>query len=111
MIKPDNNILFTYIVLFKDIVLGALGGMIVYLFDYSKAKRMNIPFTFMFSSMIVNMALGAFVAYIVGTVIPMGTYARDAMVGLSGVTAYNILMLAESRFAGLIMDKLTGSKK
>ena len=93
----------------KDIILGTMGGMVAYLFDYSRAKRDSEKkeFPFMMSSMIINMALGAFISYIVGSVIPIDTVGRDAIVGLSGVTAYNILLIAESRFATWVVDKIT----
>ena len=96
------------VIVVKDVLLGMAGGAIAYLFDYSRAKREgNVQFTFMFSSMIINVLLGAFVAYVVGSMIPLDTYGRDAMVGLSGVTAYNIILLAESKFASWLVEKLS----
>lgn len=109
---PNNTSIFTiYFVMFKEIILGFMGGAIAYLFDYSKAKRNGDSFTFSISSMFINMALGAFVAYMVGTVIPLDTIGRDAIIGMSGVTAYQILLVAESNFAKWIFTRLTGSEK
>lgn len=111
---PNNNNMFVvYFLMFKEIILGFVGGAVAYLFDYSKAKRNGNSFTFSISSMLINMALGAFVAYMVGTVIPLETMGRDAIIGMSGVTAYQILLLAESNFAKWVFNKLTGesSKK
>lgn len=100
-----------YIAGIKDIVLGMTGGMIAYLFDYSKARRTgDESFQFMVSSMLINMALGAFVAYTVGTMLPADISYRDAIIGFSGVTAYNILLLAESKFAEWLISKLTNKK-
>jgi hypothetical protein len=108
---PNNtNVFMIYFVMFKEIILGFIGGAIAYLFDYSKAKRNDKPFSFSIGSMFINMALGAFVAYMVGTVIPLETMGRDAIIGMSGVTAYQILLLAESNFAKWIFNKLTGEK-
>jgi len=96
----------------KDIVLGLAGGMVAYLFDYSRASREgDTQFVFRFSSMIINMLLGAFVAYTVGTLLPTDISYRDAVIGFSGVTAYNILLIAESRFANWVIDKIMGKGK
>lgn len=96
----------------KDVLLGMAGGLVAYLFDYSRARRNgDKDFVFMFSSMFINIILGAFVAYVVGTLIPTDVVYRDAMIGFSGVTAFQIILLAESRFASWIIDKITGNKK
>ncbi len=100
------------LIAFKDIILGVAGGAVAYLFDYIKSRRNDqVGFPFMPSSMLINMLLGAFVAYTVGTLLPLDITGRDAMVGFSGLTAYNILLVAESKFAEWIIDKLTGIKK
>ena len=104
-----QNAFMVYFIMFKEIILGFIGGAIAYLFDYSKAKRNSKPFSFSISSMFINMALGAFVAYMVGTVIPVETTGRDAIIGISGVTAYQILLVAESNFAKWIFNRLTGT--
>jgi NAD/NADP transhydrogenase beta subunit len=92
----------------RDVLLGIAGGMIAYLFDYSKAKRSgDDEFKFLISSMLVNMCLGAFVAYTIGSTLPEDIHFRDAIVGLSGVTAYNILLVAESKFAKWVIEKIT----
>ena len=105
----DFNYFWVAILMFKDIFLGLVGGLISYLFDYSKAKRNgNEEFIFRVSGMIINMALGAFVGYVIGTLLPIETTGRDAIIALSGVTSYNILLLAESRFAVWIFERVTG---
>jgi hypothetical protein len=111
--NPESQVMLIKILLsLKDVLLGFIGGAVAYLFDYIKARKDgNVEFKFMFTSMLINMMLGAFVAYSVGTFIPVDTTGRDAIIGFSGVTAYNILLLAESKFATWIMDKLTGTKK
>ncbi len=96
----------------KDIALGMAGGVVAYLFDYSRAKRAkDEEFSFMFSSMFINMTMGAFVAYTVGSMLDSSTIGRDAIIGFSGVSAYNILLLAESKFATWIIEKITGKRE
>ena len=111
MINNGNefNYFWVIILMFKDIFLGLVGGLISYLFDYSKAKRNgNKEFIFRVSGMVINMSLGAFVGYVIGTLLPIETTGRDAIIALSGVTSYNILLLAESRFAVWIFERVTG---
>ena len=105
----DFNYFWVLLLMFKDILLGLVGGLISYLFDYSKAKRNgNEEFIFRVSGMVINMSLGAFVGYVIGTLLPIETTGRDAIIALSGVTSYNILLLAESRFAVWIFERVTG---
>ena len=105
----DFNYFWVIILMFKDVFLGLVGGLISYLFDYSKAKRNgNEEFIFRVSGMVINMSLGAFVGYVIGTLLPIETTGRDAIIALSGVTSYNILLLAESRFAVWIFERVTG---
>ena len=111
MINNGNefNYFWVIILMFKDIFLGLVGGLISYLFDYSKAKRNgNEEFIFRVSGMVINMSLGAFVGYVIGTLLPIETTGRDAIIALSGVTSYNILLLAESRFAVWVFEKVIG---
>jgi uncharacterized membrane protein len=96
----------------KDILLGATGGMVGYLLDYITAQRRidngeKVIFIFRYTSLFINMILGAFVAHIVGDILneDFGDY-RNAIIGLSGVTSYQILILAESKFANYIVDKV-----
>ena len=105
----DFNYFWVLLLMFKDVLLGLVGGLISYLFDYSKAKRNgNEQFIFRVSGMVINMSLGAFVGYVIGTLLPIETTGRDAIIALSGVTSYNILLLAESRFAVWVFERVTG---
>ena len=105
----DFNYFWVLLLMFKDILLGLVGGLISYLFDYSKAKKNgNEEFIFRVSGMVINMSLGAFVGYVIGTLLPIETTGRDAIIALSGVTSYNILLLAESRFAVWVFERVTG---
>lgn len=96
----------------KDVLIGAIGGMIGYLLDYITAQKKKdngekVVFIFRYTSLFINMILGAFVAHIVGDILneDFGDY-RNAIIGLSGVTSYQILILAESKFANYIVDKV-----
>lgn len=96
----------------KDLAIGAIGGMVGYLLDYITAQRKRdngekVVFVFRYTSLFINMILGAFVAHIVGDVLneDFGDY-RNAIIGLSGVTSYQILIVAESKFANYIVDKV-----
>ena len=96
----------------KDILIGAIGGMIGYLLDYITAQKKKdngekVIFIFRYTSLFINMILGAFVAHIVGDILneDFGDY-RNAIIGLSGVTSYQILILAESKFVNYIVDKV-----
>jgi len=110
MSNIDINVIYKILVAAKDVSLGLSGGAVAYMFDYMRARRAGDDFAFRLSSMIVLMLLGAFVAYLVGSVLDNGTYGRDAIIGLSGVTAYNIIGLAESKFAEWVLDKMTKGK-
>lgn len=110
MINGGNEFNYYWIMLlmFKDVLLGLLGGLIAYLFDYKRAGKEGKEAVFKVSGVIINMALGAFVGYVIGTLLPPETTARDALIALSGVTSYNILLLAESRFATWVFEKIVG---
>jgi len=105
----EENIDIVFIVIvYKDLLLGGLGGLVVYLYDYSKATRSNEEFVFRFSSLLINVVLGMFVSYGVGTALVAGTPYRDIILMASGFSAYNVLALTESRFAEYIFKKFTG---
>ena len=89
----------------KDIVLGAFGGLVAYLFDYKKAnEKSDGKAVFKFSLLLTNITLGMFVAYSVGTLIPETTEGRTILIAGSGVFAFGILLLAESKLASYIFE-------
>lgn len=91
-----------------DMGLGALGGLCAYLYDYSKASRNEKEFIFRMSSLMVNVVLGVFVSYAISGLIDTETSYRDAVLLMSGFSAYSILTIAESRFAEAIYDRFIG---
>ena len=101
MISPDNLSMFLKVLdMFKDVILGIVGGIVAYLYDYTTAKKKgDETFSFSWALMFINALLGAFVAYTVGDFVPLDVSGRDAIIGFSGVTSYNIIMIAQGRFA------------
>ena len=95
----------------KDVWLGFVGGVASYMFDMRKAQmEKDNPVAFKWGALMLSASLGMFIGYVVGTFIPLETYARNGLVALSGLTAYNIMVLAESRFATYVLDKITKRK-
>ena len=102
------KIFLEVISIFKDILIGGFGGVVAYMYDYNKAKRNLTDMKWSNSALFINSCLGAFVAYTVGAFIPMDVPGRDGIIGFAGVTSYAILGIIESRFAEMIISKLTG---
>lgn len=93
----------------KDVLLGGAGGIIAYMFDYSRQKKAMDDVSWSNSAMIINMFIGAFVAYSLASFIPLDLAGRDGLVGFIGVSSYAILGIVESRFARYILDRFVGS--
>lgn len=91
-----------------DTGLGALGGLCAYLYDYGKASRNEKEFIFRISSLMVNVVLGVFVSYAISGLIDTEASYRDAVLLMSGFSAYSILTIAESKFAETIYDRFIG---
>ena len=90
----------------KDVILGSMGGIAAYMFDYSKQKKIHSDVKWSNSAMIINMFLGGFVANAMGSFIPLDLNGRDGIIGFIGVSSYAILGIVESRFAQIILDKV-----
>lgn len=110
MIEEVNQII-VIIMLLKDALFGVLGGFISYLFDYSKANRNKEEFVFRFSSLYINMALGGFIGYAIGNLLELDVFGRNALICFSGFSAYSILLIAESRFANWLFERITGATR
>lgn len=80
---------------YKDIFIGICGGVASYLFKYTRTTPKE---TFSITSLFVHIVLGAFVSYMIGTVIEPKTYGRELIIGFSGFFAFAILIFAESKF-------------
>lgn len=98
------------VIAMKDVILGGAGGIIAYMFNYTKQKETLEDIKWSNQTMFINLCIGAFVAYSLGTFVPLDTAGRDGIIGLIGVTSYAILGIVESRFAKIVMDRILGGK-
>lgn len=112
IISTDSiNLMFQIIILFKDSLLGFIGGALMYLFIYQKnnykaeLKNEESRFKFRFSSLIISALLGSFIAYICGNIIPPDLKFRDSIIGLSGLLSYQIMALIESSAMKYILNR------
>ena len=94
----------------KEIILAGTGGVVAYLYDYTRMSKTNEEHKWSNKALFINTILGAFVGYTVGSVIPMDVTYRDAIIAFSGVSAFTIIGVIESRFAVFIIERLTGKK-
>lgn len=102
------DILVKVLIALKDVLLGGAGGVIAYMFNYSRQKEELEDIKWSYQTMFINLCIGAFVAYSLGTFVPITTVGRDGIIGLIGVTSYAILGIIESRFAKEVVDRLMG---
>ena len=94
----------------KEIILAGTGGVVAYLYDYTRISRTNNEHRWSNKALFINTILGAFVGYVVGSLIPIDVTYRDAIIAFSGVSAFTIIGIIESRFAVWIIERLTGKK-
>lgn len=94
----------------KEIILAGTGGVVAYLYDYTRMSKTNEEHKWSNKALFINTILGAFVGYTVGSVIPMDVTYRDAIIAFSGVSAFTIIGVIESRFTVFIIERLTGKK-
>lgn len=107
MINPENLKSFFFLIdLIRDILLGAVGGFASYLFDIKKARDKGEPVNFSLVTLAINVFLGCFVGYLVGTLLEPKIMGRDAIVSFSGFTAFGILVFIQSKFAEWLYDKI-----
>ena len=94
----------------KEILLAGTGGVVAYLYDYTRISKIDSEHRWSNKSMVINMVLGAFVGYTIGSLIPIDVIYRDAIIAFSGVSAFTIVGIIESRFAVWLIERLTGKK-
>lgn len=104
------EIIFNVTRALKEIILAGAGGVVAYLYDYSRISKVNAEHKWSNKALAINTVLGVFVGYVIGSLIPLDVSFRDAVIAFSGVSAVTILGIVESRFATLIIEKLTGKK-
>ena len=94
----------------KEILLAGAGGVIAYLYDYTRISKTDTEHRWSNKAMVINMVLGAFVGYVIGSLIPIDVTYRDAIIAFSGVSAFTIIGIVESRFAVWLIERVTGRK-
>ena len=92
----------------KEILFAGAGGIVAYMYVYTKLSKENSEYKWSNRAMFINMFIGSFVGYTIGSFIPLEYAYRDGIIGFSGVSAYNIIGIVGSRFATWIVDKVTG---
>lgn len=92
----------------KEILFAGAGGIVAYMYDYTRLSKENSEYKWSYKAMFINMFIGSFVGYTIGSFIPLEYVYRDGIIGFSGVSAYTIIGIVESRFATWIVDKVTG---
>jgi len=94
----------------KEVILAGSGGVVAYLYDYTRLSKSNSEHRWSNKAMAINTVLGAFVGYVVGSLIPIDVTHRDAIIAFSGVSAFTIIGIIESRFAVWLIERVTGKK-
>lgn len=102
----EKEIAETFVQGNHDTILGGVAGLIAYLFDWYKATESKEMFHFSLLALITNVAMGAFVSYIVGTTLTETNEYRIILVGLSGFSAFSILTVARSKTAEGLLDRI-----
>jgi hypothetical protein len=89
-----------------DLALGTIGGSVATVY----VARKYGAAAFSLSLLASNISLGAFVGYLVGGVVPVEWNMHDIIVSFSGVTAYSIIEIGETKFAKYIYERLFNLK-
>jgi hypothetical protein len=89
-----------------DLGLGCVGGSVATIYVARKYGAAS----FTISLLISNISLGAFVGYLVGGVVPVEWNMHDILVSFSGVTAYSIIEIGETKFASYVYERLFNIK-
>ena len=112
--NPDDflPLLVKFVTMIKDILLGGVGGIVAYMFDYTVQKDKNhVDVVWNTKTMFINCFIGAFVAYSLGSFIPHDIIGRDGIIGMIGVSSFAILGIVERKLAQYVVDRLLGQVK
>jgi len=105
----QNQDIITYIIAIidalKDVIIGSFGGIVAYMYDYSKQKKDGREPSWSTATMLINMFIGGFTANTFGEFIPIDMTGRDGIVGLIGVSSYAIIGIVESKFGQLMVNR------
>ena len=111
MSSNDNvDIVLSVLKACKEVLLAGTGGVVAYLYDYTRISKTNVEHRWSNKALVINTVLGAFVGYVVGSLIPIDVTYRDAIIAFSGVSAFTIIGVIESRFAVWLIERITGKK-
>ena len=94
----------------KEIILSGAGGIVAYMYSFLRQSKDDSSYAWSNRTLLINMCIGSFVGYTIGSFIPLDYAYRDGLIGFSGVSAYTIIGLIESRFAVWMVEKITGTK-
>jgi hypothetical protein len=87
---------------FKEVILALFGGATAYLFKYYKEREKNDQYVFSTALFSINIILGGFVGYLIGSTIHPDNAYHDFIIGMSGIASYPILTVLESNFTRVI---------
>jgi hypothetical protein len=92
----------------KDVITGGVGGIIAYMYNYSKNKKDGLEPVWSNPMMFINMCIGGFTANTIGSFIPTDMWGRYGWIGAIGVSSYATIVIIESRFADVIIQRFLG---
>ena len=89
----------------KDATVGGIGGLVAYLYHYSKNKTADPTITMDIAAFAINGIVGAFMSYCFGGAIPTDLAYRDGIVGIIGVVGFGLMGLIESKFISFLCKR------
>ena len=92
------NIVSQLVASMKDILIGGTGGLMMYFVENRRLKENGVDAKIDIGQMFINMFIGSFVAYAIGSSIAIDTPYRDGIIAVVGMCSYSIVGLLESRF-------------
>jgi hypothetical protein len=102
---PPDSLFIQILHMFKDVLLGMIGGLIAYLLKYKREKEKNSSYIFSWVSLFINVIIGGYVSYLFGTVIDPQWQYKDFVIGSVGVASYPILIWIEANALDVILKK------
>ena len=92
------NIVSQLVASTKDILVGGTGGLMMYFVENRRLKEKGVDAKIDIGQMFINIFIGSFVAYVIGSSIAIDTPYRDGIIAVVGMCSYSIVGLLESRF-------------
>ena len=92
------NIASQLVASMKDILVGGTGGLMMYFVENRRLKEKGVDAKIDIGQMFINIFIGSFVAYVIGSSIAIDTPYRDGIIAVVGMCSYSIVGLLESRF-------------